>query len=45
MLFTVFLIVAIWFLDLPLWLQIVLTVFGSLHALYQLANNMEDRDD
>ena len=39
MLFTTFLIVAIWFLDLPLWLKIVLTVVGSLHALSELTSD------
>ena len=33
MLFTAFLITAVWFLNLPLWLKIVLTIFGSLRAL------------
>lgn len=34
--FTAFLIVAIWLLPLPTWLQIVLTVLGSLKVLVDL---------
>jgi hypothetical protein len=32
--FTIFLIVAIWNLQLPLWLQVCLTVFGVLKILF-----------
>lgn len=44
MLFTSFLIVAIWFLDIPLWLKIVLTVFGSLRALQILDEESKDNE-
>lgn len=40
--FTAFLIVAIWLLPLPTWLQIVLTVFGSLKVLIELAEKAEE---
>jgi hypothetical protein len=36
MIFMIFVIIAIWMLPpdiIPLWLQICLTIFGSLHAL------------
>ena len=33
MIFTIFLIIAAWLLELPLWLQICLTVFGVIHIL------------
>lgn len=32
--FTIFLIIAAWNLNLPQWLQICLTVFGVLHILF-----------
>ena len=31
--FTIFMLIAIWMLDLPQWLQICLTVFGSLELM------------
>lgn len=34
MVFTIFLIIAAWNLPLPQWLQICITVFGVLHALF-----------
>lgn len=45
--FTVFLIVAAWNLPLPQWLQVCLTVFGILHALFggaQTVIHTHDRD-
>ncbi len=39
MLFMIFVIIAIWMVPpgtIPLWLQICLTIFGALHALFHL---------
>lgn len=40
--FTAFLIVAIWLLPLPTWLQIVLTVLGSLKVLVELVEKAKE---
>lgn len=48
MIFMIFVIIAIWMLPpdiIPLWLQICLTIFGSLHALFNLGWKVSGADD
>ena len=45
MIFMIFLLIAVWNLPLDLWLQICLTIFGSLHALFNLGFKLGSVDD
>ena len=40
MLFTIFLIIAAWILPLPQWIQICLTVFGSLSSAVSFGRSL-----